>query len=344
MKNLITIGKFVLLFLLTNLFCVSCDIEEDENEPFYVSVKISNGKSETVYFYVDQDYQMGIGPNLEYSVVMTLSRPAVFSVKNSDGVILNSKTISNAGVYIVSLTDGSTEGTTDVSQWSLPIEVKNTGALTEYVYVDGVKKYIVGPFETLKETASVSKKSVEVEIKTEDGKTLCSESCSKGDYFKKRRIELNVANFYSGKILLLLCDGKMISIIPNTVSENSYTYGDNDFCMIEVTDEGGNLLDLKIMKESESTYKFTYIDPEMSYIFIENTTNDNYDITVDGVMIGSVAPGAKKLSVNSPGKHQLNAKQKDGYILWATEENKTVDCVAGIYSWNFDDNVFKEIK
>ena len=242
------------------------------------------------------------------------------------------------------MTDGSTEGTTDVSQWSLPIEVKNTGALTEYVYVDGVKKYIVGPFETLKETASVSKKSVEVEIKTEDGKTLCSESCSKGDYFKKRRIELNVANFYSGKILLLLCDGKMISIIPNTVSENSYTYGDNDFCMIEVTDEGGNLLDLKIMKESESTYKFTYIDPEMSYIFIENTTNDNYDITVDGVMIGSVAPGAKKLSVNSPGKHQLNAKQKDGYILWATEENKTVDCVAGIYSWNFDDNVFKEIK
>ena len=93
MKNLITIGKFVLLFFLTNLFCVSCDIEEDENEPFYVSVKISNGKSETVYFYVDQDCQMGIGPNLEFSVVMTLSRPAVFSVKNSDGVILNSKTI-----------------------------------------------------------------------------------------------------------------------------------------------------------------------------------------------------------------------------------------------------------
>lgn len=343
MKNLITIGKFVLLFLLTNLFCVSCDIEEDENDPFYVSVKISNGKSETVYFYVDQDYQMGIGPNLEYSVVMTLSRPAVFSVKNSDGAILNSKTIRNDDVYVVSLTDGSSEGTTDVSQWSLPIEVKNTGALTEYVYVDGMKKYTVGPFETLKETASVSNKSVEVEIKTEDGKTLCSESCSKGDYLKKRRIELNVANFYSGKTLLLYCDGKKLSAIQDGTSENSYTYVDYD-CLIEVKDEDGNLLDSKKIKESESTYDYIYTDPNKTYIVVENNTNDNYDISVDGVMIGTVAPGSMTVSVNNPGKHQLNAKQKDGYVLWATEENKTVDCVAGIYSWDFGQNVFKLIK
>lgn len=343
MKNLITIGKYVLLLLLTSLCCVSCDIEEDENEPFYVSVKITNSKSEPVHFYVGQNRKMGVGSGVEYTTTLMLTETTTLSVRTDGGMILNSKTVSGNDVYFVDLKDGSTEGNADSDLWMLPIKVQNTGASTEYVYIEGVKKYKVDPFETLIESVLVKEALVTVEIKSETGVRFCSKACFAGESFEKRRVDFSIMNFYSGKTLLLYCDGKKLSAIQDGTSENSYTYVDYD-CLIEVKDEDGNLLDSKKIKESESTYDYIYTDPNKTYIVVENNTNDNYDITVDGVMIGIVAPGSMTVSVNNPGKHQLNAKQKDGYVLWATEENKNVDCVAGIYSWDFGQNVFKLIK
>lgn len=146
------------------------------------------------------------------------------------------------------------------------------------------------------------------------------------------------------KPVYLFVDGKSVEIIPSGIRFNaSKNIVNRSEVLVEVKTAEGIVLDSQKVKKGGSYVKV--LSKEIVSIVAYNSTSDNYDFYVDGKKIGIVYPG-KYLSIDVEiGQHELYAKQLNGYILWATEEEKTLNITNAdndYYEWDFSKGTIKK--
>lgn len=172
--------------------------------------------------------------------------------------------------------------------------------------------------------------------------SLCCVSCDVFDEDESFTVNVKIGNGRN-EALYFYADNQLKHIIPaKKVLTTAVGFTGKKSGVLQVKTVEGIILDYKTVKDGDYYIKDFY--PNETCIYVKNTTGDNYDIYIDDVLCGTSPAGTERTVKTTPGKHQLTAKQKDGYVFFETVRNKTIECDYGDYLWNFDENVFKEIE
>lgn len=219
--------------------------------------------------------------------------------------------------------------------FNIPVEIFNLRQETVNLYVDGSFKYEIEPDMDWKWSyKSVDGDPVHFEIKTMGGRVLSSETVRRGEsYFVVLNREsadsetsntmdqwtfnLEVTNLSSSFVHVYIDGVKSKVIETGIVSTFTHTVVNQNSSKVEVKTSTGVVLDSKTV--SRGGYYSNKVKDSPAKLGIYNDKSDSYMIYIDDVYITTLAPGEGYSYSFDLGTHELYAKQKDGYLLWATE-------------------------
>lgn len=153
-----------------------------------------------------------------------------------------------------------------------------------------------------------------------------------------------LTNWSSGPVYVYIDGVKSKTVEVETRLTFTHTVVNQSSVNIEVKTAEGLILDSKSI--TKGGYYQNTVKDLPAHLDFYNSTSDNYMIYVDGEYFCTVAPGKYSQSIEIDlGSHKLLAIQKDGYILWATEETTTYNFTRSwityggvVYTWDFHNN------
>lgn len=239
------------------------------------------------------------------------------------------------------------------------VRIENYSNETVSFYVDGkFQNFVQANYNYNQVIPFHIGKTATFEVRSSSGKVLDSKVLRKGDSYvaiinpsssdetvsdTRDEWSWNMELTNSGRnTMYVYVDGALIGRVESNYRlVKTFNMINQNSSLVEVKTAEGDVIDKKTITRGSSYV--TSLKDLPANLYVYNSTSDSYMIYIDDKYVCTVSPYSPSYVIELDlGLHKLYAKQKDGYILWATEVessyNFTEYCGSKndlMYEWDF---------